>query len=347
MPKKKPNPNNRFARPTLKDIALETGFSVNTVSRALRNMPDVTPDTREEIQRISHKLGYFNNSLASSLRLGRSNTLAVVIPDVSNLFYSIAMEEIERGAREVGYSTFLLNTSEDGQHEYAALTTALQKNVDGIIFSPAQNSLDSVHLLQSSGTPFVLLGRYFENTKTDHVVGDDLDGGYKATTYLIQKGHKNIVLLNGRSQNNSSARLRRDGYCKALAEANLPLQQDLLFEISAKGDEAASVLAPLLAKRSDITAIFAYSDLIAFEAIDGLSKLGYKVPEDISVVGFDHIQAYLKTPFRLTSMDNSSPQLARTALQILTQKIQQPDMPPQSTVLPISLFEGDSVRNIK
>lgn len=336
------------ARITMKDIAHATGYSTNTVSRALRNMPDISAETRRQINEVSRSMGYFNNSIASSLRLGRTKTLAVIIPDVSNLFFCYAMEEIERAAAEKGYSTILLNTSEMGEHELRAIHTAIQKNVDGIIFSPSQNSLDNIHLLISSGVPFVLLARYFSSIDTDYVVGDDAQGGYLAVKHLIEKGHRNILLLNGYSSHNSSAKERFKGYCLAHDQAGLPIQQDLLREVSAKGDSCNNVLRTIIRSRHDITAIFAFSDLIAWTTIDCLLKNGIRVPEDISIVGYDHIQAHLSIPFPLTTIDNYITRMAGEAFEALLKKMNSPN---KNEIicrkkLPTDLFIGSSVKDI-
>jgi len=332
----------------LKDIARETGFSVNTVSHALRNMPDISPQTRELIQAHSHKIGYLKNALASSLRLGRTKTLAVIIPDVSNPFFAFTMEEIERGAREKGYSTFLLNTFESGEYELTAIKTALKKNVDGIIFSPAQSSLDNVKILIKSGTPFVLYARYFEDVETDYVVGDDEMGGYQATAYLIENGHRNILLLNGFSAHNSAAKERKNGYIRALREFGLPIQEDLICEISAKGNDCAECLTSIIEKRRDISAIFAYSDLMAWSAMTCLSKHNLVVPDDISIVGFDHIQAHLMIPFPITTIDNHLMPMSKEALRVLLQKINDSAYVDSAckTVLPTELYIGNTVKKL-
>jgi LacI family transcriptional regulator len=333
----------------MKDIANATGFSTNTVSRALRNMPDISEETRRQIKEVSRQMGYLNNTIASSLRLGRTKTLAVIIPDVSNLFFCYAMEEIERAAAEKGYSTILLNTSEMGEHELRAIQTAIQKNVDGVIISPSQNSLDNIQLLISSGIPFVLLARYFNDVDTDYVVGDDTMGSYLAVKHLIDQGHRNILLLNGYSSHNSSAQERFAGYCQAHEQAGLPIQQDLLREVSAKGDSCNNVLRTIIQSRPDITAIFAFSDLIAWTTIDCLLRNGIRVPEDISIVGYDHIQAHLSIPFPLTTVDNYITRMAGEALDVLFAKMKSPN---RNEIicrkkLPTDLYIGSSVKDIR
>lgn len=335
-------------RMTLKDIAAKTGYSTNTVSRALRNMPDISADTRTIIHEVSRSLGYFNNTVASSLRLGRTRTLAVIIPDISNPFFAFAMIEIERAAREKGYTTILLNTSELGQYEYRAIQTALQKNVDGIIFSPAQNSTDNIIRLIDAGVPFVLFGRFFEDFDTDYVIDDNEMGGFQAADYLIKNGHKNIMMLNGFTPHNSAAKGRLQGYLNAFEANGLPVQKDLILETSAKGDTCVRVFEATLNRRKDITAVFCFSDLIAWSVIHSLDRQGRSVPEDISVVGFDNMQSHLSIPLYLTSVDNHVTEMASAALDVLIQKLNNTN---KNEVIcrkihPTTLIAGRTVRDI-
>ena len=147
---------------TLKDLAAALGYSINTVSRALRDKEDIAPATRERIQRTAREMGYINNTLAASLRLGYTNTIAVILGDVSNAHFAIMMKEIEAYARANGYVSFLLNTDEDSELERKAIQTALNKNVDGIIWCPAQSDGENLALLRETGIPFVLIGLYLQ-----------------------------------------------------------------------------------------------------------------------------------------------------------------------------------------
>ena len=143
---------------TLKDIAAKTGYSVNTVSRALRDKDDIAVETREMIQRTAREMGHVSNTLAASLRLGYTNTIAVILGDISNPHFSIMMKEIEGYAWKAGYTSILFNTNENEELELAAIQSALNKNVDGIIICPAQKTPDNLIYLKESGVPFVLIG---------------------------------------------------------------------------------------------------------------------------------------------------------------------------------------------
>jgi LacI family transcriptional regulator len=165
---------------TLKDIAKITGYSVNTVSRALRDKEDISDETKKKIKKISLDIGYINNAQASSLRLGHTKTIAVILGDISNPYFGIQMKEIENRARGEGYSSFLINTNENVELEWEAIRSALNKNVDGILICPSQHNEDNIRYLMETGVPFVQIGRYFENLGASYVLQNDELGGYQA-----------------------------------------------------------------------------------------------------------------------------------------------------------------------
>ena len=194
---------------TLKDIANDTGFSINTVSRVLNNKDNIADKSREQILRSAQKLGYVKNSLAGSLRSGSSGTIAIIISDVSNPIFGSLVKEIDALLRMKNYCAFILNTNEEKDLEQNAVYVAIGKKVDGVILCPNQQSRASIDLLTANNVPYVLMGRHFENEPENAVVWDDRRGGYLATTYLIRTGRKDILFLNGPQYISSSKEPRR------------------------------------------------------------------------------------------------------------------------------------------
>lgn len=195
---------------TLKDISQRTGFSVNTVSRTLKGKEYIAEDTRRTILDAAKELGYIGNSLAGALRSGLTGTVAVVISDVSNPLFGIMVKDIEDALAEHNYCAFVLNTGENIEQEERALHLALSKKVDGVIWCPTREREETLHLLRANSTPFVLMGRHFQHAEVDSVVWDDEKGGMLATRHLLERGHRNILLLNGPDYI-SSARERLEG----------------------------------------------------------------------------------------------------------------------------------------
>lgn len=304
---------------TLKDIALSTGFSINTISHALNDKEDISQATKELVRQKAEELGYIRNAAAGSLRLNRTKTIAVIIGDISNPFFGILVREIEIFARQHEYLTLIINTEEDAALELRAVKSALEKKVDGIILCSNQKSDAAVNLLEKLAFPFVLAGRFFEGRDFDHVVADDRKGGYLATHYLIGRQNQRILFLNGPGYI-SSARFRLQGYQSALAEAGLPFDPDLVKEISVTGNVAA-LLRQIISQALDFTAILAFSDLLAWEIIDITRRPEFSSLKNIEVVGFDNIQSNMMIPYPLTSINYDKLLMAHRAVEILLSRI--------------------------
>jgi LacI family transcriptional regulator len=299
---------------TLKDVAQASGYSINTVSRALRDKEDISPEAMELIRKTAAELGYINNAQASSLRLGRTNTIAVILGDISNPHFAIMMKEIETRARLDGYSSFLLNTNENLSLEREALQTALNKNVDGIIICPSQQDDSNIRYLLNIGIPFVQIGRYFNSLEASYVVCNDELGGYQAAKYLLDQGHRDILLLTGPPYI-SSARERQTGFKRAFKEHHLKLRPELIREVPITG--CSEVIASILREGLHFTAVFAFSDMLAWEAWNCLNKAGLKVPKDCSIVGFDYIQSRFAIPFPLSTISSYKAKMSTTAVECL------------------------------
>ena len=324
---------------TLKDIARRTGYSINTVSRALRGKEDIAEETRKKINRIATEMGHVSNTLAASLRLGYTKTIAVILGDISNPHFAIMMKEVEAHAREYGYTSILFNTNEEEEKELEAIRAALNKNVDGIILCPSQKSEASLAYLKKTGVPFVLIGRH--EADCSYVVCNDELGGYQATQALLAAGHRDILLLHG-AMYISSARERLAGYRRAFAEAEIPVREGLIREVPVTASGCEGLLRQLERENLRFTAIFAFSDMLAWEAWSCLRKRGLRVPEDCSLVGFDHIQSRLSLPFSLTSVSSHKGRMSTEAVEILVRQMNGGTKREQ-TVIDTRLAEGETV----
>ncbi len=173
----------------LKDIAEATGFSVNTVSHALRDAPDISEATKRRIRQVAEKMDYIPDLRAGGVKSGRSHIISIILPDIINPHFTIVFREIEQYFRQVGITPFFMNTNESAEEEMNAVRLSVAQNVDGVILCPTQVNTDSVRLLERSGIPFVLIGRHFDDSiPTDYVVCDDTQGAYLATEYLLSIG---------------------------------------------------------------------------------------------------------------------------------------------------------------
>lgn len=339
---------------TLKNLAEKTGYSINTVSRALRGKDDIAESTVEKIKQAAKEMGYINNTIASSLRLGYTNTIAVILGDISNPHFAIMTKEIENHAREKGYSAFLLNTNENSENELRAIKTAINKNVDGIIICPAQENEENIQFLIESGVPFIQIGRHSKNEESSYVICDDVQGGYLAASHLLHKGHKRILFLNGPSYV-SSSRERYEGYVQAHREYGLPVCPELIQEISVSNSNISEVMEKTIERGIEFTAIFAFSDSMAWETWTWLHNHNYHVPDDYSLVGFDHIQSRMAIPFQLTTISSYKTKMSVTAVDCLMCKINPSDKDNTEEhcsdicchVIKTRLVEGETVREVK
>lgn len=270
---------------TLKDIAKATGFSLSTVSYVLNGKKKVKPETYACIMEAVEKLNYRPNQLARSLKMKHSCSIGVIVPDISNEFFPEILKGIDQIAHEKGYNIFLCNTNNDSALEQESVNMLLSKDIDGIIFIGTANS----QILQRSDItiPIVLVDRKIGNTYTS-ITSDNYLGGYMATEYLIQCGHRNIMLLGGSPTiPNFFERIR--GYMDALSDNGIPYTEDCVIICDCSISGGYDAAKELLGRNFDVEAVFAANDLIALGAMRGFRDNGLRVPEDIALVGFDDI----------------------------------------------------------
>ena len=327
----------------LTDIARLTGHTVGTVSKALHGKPGLSAQTRERILKIARENGYIGNTLAGSLRSGTTKTAAIILGDIANPLFAIMAKALIAALEVVGYSAILLNSEESADGETRAVVTALSRSVDGVFLCPTQRGGEGIELLRRNGTPCVLTGRYFEGDPAlDSVVFDDRRGGRLAAEHLIGLGHRRVLFLAG-PECVSSARERREGFFEALRAAGIERDPSLVREVGITAD-ASDDIASTLAHTGGYTAVCAFSDYVAWQAIYALSERGVRVPEQISVVGFDDIQSDIRLPIPLTTIGCDKRALGERAVQLLMRRIAEPDAPVRQVRLETYLVEHDTTR---
>jgi LacI family transcriptional regulator len=311
-----------MARVKLKDVADRVGLSVNTVSRALRDMDDIGEATKKKIRRVAKSLGYTPNRAARMLRTNRSETLGVVITDIANPVFGGMVKGIEATARSHGYTIFLCDTNESYAEEEEAVRNLLGRGVDGLLLVPCMEKTGTVRLLESKGVPYALLGRHFPDVATNVVSTDDVRGGYLAGRHLVERGHRRLLYVTGPLRI-SSARERLEGLRKAVGEAGLPADAVRVAETSASIGGAYDVCQALLDGRQ-FTGVFCFSDFMAFGVLKALKERGVQVPAEVAVVGFDDIElSGVFTP-ALTTIDMSGHRLGERATELVIQEIRRP-----------------------
>ncbi len=319
---------------TLQDIADATGYTVNTVSRALKDKDDIGRETRLRIQRIAREMGYVRNYLASSLRSGRTKMLAMIAGSMTNPFYAILADLIQREAVRLGYSLCILCSQDDPDTELKAVEMAISRQVDGVLITPCSFDSPALSQLRSSGIPFVLLSRFQEGTRDDCVYCDDEEGGYLAAKHLIETGHRKLAMLSFH-QVVFASRKRFSGFRRACAEAGIP-DSDVHYGCVGDPDGVLSKLREWIA--SGVSGLFSFCDVEAWSAITLLENSGLRVPEDLTVVGFDNILGYIGFPKPISSIDCHLQEEACTAIDLLRNRIHDPSLPPQQVMLPVEII---------
>lgn len=273
-------------RVTIKDIAKALDVSISTVSRALKDNPEISLKTRELIKKTAKDMSYRPNPIAVALKTSKSHTIGVIVPKIVNTFYAAVVEGIEEVADKHGYQVFVSSTNEDFQKEKKYVNAYLNSRADGVILSLSRGTeeFDHIQHLQDLGIPTVLFDRTTKNLKIPRVVTDDAKAAHKAVTHLINGGAKNIAMLSG-PKHLLIGRNRTRGYKNALSKANIPFDPDLVIHSDFTIDKAQKAATELL-QNKDVDAIFCLNDDLAIGAVYAAKELGLSIPEDLAVVGF-------------------------------------------------------------
>jgi len=329
-------------RITLKDIAEEVGVSINTVSRALKNKPDIRVETARKIQDIAVRMGYTSH-LSDKRNKGKwIKTVGLVITDNTNPFFSNVIKGIEDVLSQSGYNLILSNTDEIYVKEKKIIDMLIERRVDGILITPSQVKKDDFLELSKAGIPCVLVGRHFEDLELDFVICDDKEGAFTAVDHLIRLGHKDILFINA-PKYISSAIERQAGFEEAFEKNDLELNPSHQRTCEPKLGNAYNMMRSLLIEGISFTAVFTFSDLMMLGVIKALNEEKIRIPADISVVGFDDIEfvSLLNPP--LTTIHQDSYRLGVESARLLLSKIHG-DEEIHQIVLPTQLIVRGSTK---
>lgn len=340
-------------RYTQADVAKRAGVSQAMVSYVVNNNPNVKipAETRQRILEVMTELGYVPNSLARGLRSGQTRTIGLLVPDNSNPFFAEIARVIENLGFENDYSVILCNSDYNLLKENIYVDVLLAKQVDGVIFFPAGAQGEARQKLINSGTAFVVIDHDITGATSEPVKLDYLAGGYLATRHLLELGHRRIACLTGPAELSSSAE-RLAGYLQALAEAGCPSDPDLIVPGDFRIHGGAEAMLRLLKLPQPPSALFACNDLMAIGAIQATHSQGLRVPEDISIIGFDDIPLAQAVYPTLSTMAHPISEIARIAMGIFLQQVQgksgdQPTRVGSQAVLQPQLVVRDSTSLVK
>lgn len=326
---------------TIIDVARASGVSYSTVSRVLNGFEFVKESTRQRVLEAAEKLGYVANLQARSLAGGRSNIIGLLVPGLDSGYIVEVIRGIDQELARASYDLMLYTTHRSRGKESIYANTIANGLTDGLILIVPLIPSSYLETLRQQGFPYVLIDQTDGAEQSTVVDATNWQGAYEATCYLIELGHKRIAFITG-LMDLSSAVQRLEGYKAALAEHNIPYQDELVIEGDYWQPGAYKVTLEFLDKYELPTAIFASNDLAAFGAMDALRERGLRIPEDVSVIGFDDLpQASIVYP-KLTTVYQPLETMGRVAAKLLLEQIENPERAPQRVTLATQLVIRDS-----
>jgi DNA-binding LacI/PurR family transcriptional regulator len=334
---------------TIKDVAKKAGVSPSTVSRVISGNSRISEETRKKVLTIMDELGYHPNMNARSLVVRSTETIGMIMPrSAENVFQNPFFPEVIRGisaaAQENAYS-ILLSAGRDDEEVQRAVTKMVQgRQVDGVILLNSRIRDPIIRYLREQDFPFIVIGRPVEKNAA-YVDNDNMEAAKKATSYLIQKGHRSIAFLGG-SPEYMVTKDRLDGYRKALAEAGIPLNPDYILHGEFLEEGGYEAVKQLLIKGKQPTAFVVTDDLMAFGVIGALAEVGMRVPDDVSIISFNNVPLTRFSSPPLTSVDIGIYQLGYQATQKLIEQIRNPSIASSNTLIATRIIERQSVKQI-
>ena len=339
----------RTPKTTIHDIAKALQVTPSTVSRALNNHVSISEATKLAVKKTAQQLQYRHNKIASSLRLGRTKIIGVMIPSAEINFFGSVVHGIEKVARERGYSVLIFQSNEEMEGEQEGVEIFLRSRVDGVLASIAKGTTSFNHFLEikKRRVPLVLFDRTSDDLGVPSVVVDDYAGAFNATRHLITQGCRRIAHIGGQ-QHMAIFRQRLLGYQEALKEAGITADESLVCFGNVSIESGKACMAGLLALAQPPDAVFAVEDFTALGAMQALKESGKRIPGDVAIIGFanEAFGAYI-TP-SLSTVDQQTTKMGEAAAYLFFDSLEKADFytgPPQKKILePVLVYRGSSLK---
>jgi LacI family transcriptional regulator len=310
---------------TIKDVAKKAGVSYSTVSRALSGSTLINEDTRKKVKEIAKQLGYTPNEIAKGLVSKTSSTIGLILPDITNPFFADVAQGIEECANRNGFQVFLCNSNWDLVREKGYLSTLNGKRVGGIIVSPATNH--NSHFIEDNARsiPTVFAAYNPMNEEYNYVVTDDYKSSVIATEYILKLGHRNIAFIGGQEENNTNIG-RLNGFVATMDKYGMEVRKDYVRYGKYRQESGYELTKDMLLKNEIPSAIIAGNDIIAIGVIQAVEEFGLKVPENISVIGFDDISYASLHKIQLTTVKQPINRIGELCVEMLLELIKSQDI---------------------
>jgi len=323
------------------DVAAKAGVSVTTVSHVLSSRRPVSQATRNRVMKVIEELDYRPNELARSMRAQRTFTIALIVPDITNPFYTSVARGLQDKVRPVSYHCIVASTDGDREVERDILHQLLTR-VDGVALSGSDKSPEDLRPVVDARLPLVLLGADTPGPGFDVVTNADNDSGALAANYLLERGHRRIAFITAPVDFGAPAR-RVEGYRSALAEAGLTADPGRVVSTPVTREGGARAMAALMDLPERPEAVICVNDVVAIGAIDAAAERGLNVPGDVAIMGFDDIEAAALVTPKLTTMATASREHGQAAGELILERITETEPgEPRRVVFPARLVRRDS-----
>jgi LacI family transcriptional regulator len=329
---------------TQKDIARILQISRETVTKALKDHPKVSPETKKRVLELAHDMGYTPNLYASSLASKKSKTIGLLVPRIEHSFFSSMIEGIFRYCKEYGYHAIPMVSFEMKVNEILNIKTLLSLRVAGIIANVSYDTFDDepYRMIKSKGIPVVFFDRSIDNGNYSYVTTDDHKSAMKMTEYAINQGYRKIAHVCG-AQNINIGRYRLNGFLEAAKKYNIGVPDEWIqVAPNTRRESGYRMAMNMLEKEERPDFIFAYSDNLAYGVYDAAYELGIKIPEELGVIGFGDIDLDVLMKPPLTSVKQPIGELAKEVVDLLIREIEDPSVSKRSVFLESKLMIRES-----
>lgn len=328
---------------TIYDVAREANVSMATVSRVVNGNPNVKPATRKKVLKTIEELGYRPNAVARGLASKRTTTVGVIIPDISNMFFSELARGIDDIANMYKYNIILSNSDQNIDKEIKLINTMLEKQVDGIVYMGSRLTDEHLKEFKTSPVPIVLAATIEPTNAIPSVNIDYEEAGYEATKLLIDNGHTKLAFVTGLDETTAN-KAKHQGFVQALEEIEQTVDQTNVFRGDLSYQSGLKAVESLFDQTEKPTAIFAASDEIALGVIHGIQDLGLNVPADVEVIGFDNTRLAMMIRPTLSTVVQPVYDIGAVAMRLLTKYMNKEEVEESNVILPHQIIKRSSTK---
>ncbi len=334
---------------TMKEIAKKLNVSVSTVSRALKDSPELHPETKQRVVEMAKSMNYQPNLLAQSLRISRSKVLGVIVPELTSHFFSSNISGIQDTAYKRGYNVMICQSNESFVQEISNIKVLVASQVDGLLISLSRETKSYQHLqdIYDRGIPFIMFDRVTEEIPVSSVTVDDAHGAYQVTRHLLEQGCKKVAFISG-PQDLYISKKRKEGYLKALSEFGVTESESRVYVSDLKESTNKKIALQILEETDRADAIFAMIDPLAIDVLLVLKENGIRIPEDIALAGFTNNPTSSVVEPSLTTVDQPGYEMGKIAANHLLDQLDDiVSDDPQSFILKTTLVPRNSTQKRK